>query len=314
VNISFIIITNSKKKEELLLQIKSIEHQNIQNYEILIVGDIDLNQKYSNSNIILIEDKYNADRGSLGGMRNKACEQAKYENLVISDDDMLFTKDWYKNLLKINQDFDIITPCVKVPDGTRFWDNACYMSPSKGHVILNEDETDDHLYMSGGQSWIIKKSAWSKVKWDEEFLIYKMKSLDDYNKGIHNEDTDFALRCRQNNLKIRHEPSVLVYHNDKSYTAVGRVIRRRYNNKDQTWCEKLDLPEEILIQFAISLAGYNFEAEAADILRRLKLNNSFSADQVFTQIEQRYGGPLNNSNFSFKNEEYLQLIETYKDV
>lgn len=313
-NISFVIITNSKKKEELLLQIKSIEYQNIPNYEILIVGDIDLNQKYSNSNIVLIEDKYNADKGSLGGMRNKACEQAKYENLVISDDDMLFTKDWYKNLLKINSDFDIITPCVKVPDGTRFWDNACYMSPEKGHTILNHNETDNFLYMSGGQSWMIKKSVWQKIKWNEEFLIYKMKSLNDYMSGLHNEDTDFALRCRENNFKIRHEPSILVYHNDKSYTSVGRVVRRRYKNKDQSWCENLDLPEEILINLAIQLFNFNFQADCADLLRKLKLNNSFKADQVLNEIENQMGGPLDNSNFSFKNEEYLDLVNTFKNV
>ena len=115
---------------------------------------------------------------------------------------MLFSLDWYLNIQK-NKEFDILTPKIKLPDGTRFWDNACYMSPEKGHIILNHNETDDYLYMSGGQSWIMKKYVFDKVKWDEDILIYNMKNLDQYTKGMHNEDTDYSLKCRKNGFKIK---------------------------------------------------------------------------------------------------------------
>lgn len=312
-NISFIIITNGLKPQELDLQIKSIEYQRIPNYEIVLVGKID--PKFKNKNTIkVIQDHFNAERGSLGGMRNKGVENSIYENLVISDDDMLFSKNWYKNLIQ-NKNFDILTTCIKSPDGTRFWDNACYMSPQRGHIILNPDETDDHLYMSGGQSWIIKKEICNKVKWNEELLIYKMKNLDDYNKGLHNEDTDFALRCRENNYKITYDHNTLVYHNDKSYTSIGRVVRRRLNKKSFDWCLSFDFPEKITLEFALNLVNYGFHAEGADLLRKLILTEqSFLAENTLNQIEEKLGGKLIDSNFSFNNEEYKDLINTYQHV
>jgi len=311
--VSFIIITNNNKKEELSLQIKSIRNLNIPNYEIVIAGIIDPAYK-NQKDIKYVEDEFNATRGSLGGMRNNACKLAIYDNLVISDDDMLFCEDWYNNFKKINLNFDIITPRVKLPDGTRFWDHACYMSPEKGHIMLNPEENDDHLYMSGGQSWIIKKQAWEKVKWNEDFLIYKMKTLEDYHKGIHNEDTEFALRCRQSNLKIKHEPSIKVYHNDPSYTSVGRLVRRRSDNKTCSWCEKLQFPEQILAQISVVLINFGFEAEAADILRQLIIKNSFVAQQILSQLEEKNGGNLVDSEFTLINKEYLDLLNKLNHV
>lgn len=312
-NVSFIIITNNQKKDELNFQIKSIRNLNIPKYEIILVGIID--DKYKNNNDIKwIEDKFNAERGSLGGMRNNACNIAKYENLVISDDDMLFMENWYENFENINNDFDIITPRVKLPDGTRFWDHACYMSPQKGHIMLNPEEDDDYLYMSGGQSWIIKKNVWNQVKWDEEFLIYKMKSLGDYHKGMHNEDTDFALRCRQNGFKITHEPTIKVYHNDPSYTSIGRLVRRRSDGKKLDWAKTLNFPEQVLVQISVLLINFGFEAEAGDILRSLIAKSSFVAQQVFSQLEEKNGGYLVDSEYTLDNQEYNLLIEKLKNV
>lgn len=310
-NISFVIITNGIKSEELLLQVNSILSQNIPNYEIIIVGKT--NHKFNLPQIYFIEDSYNADRGSLGGLRNKACEVAKYDNLVISDDDMLFTKDWYVNLLK-SPDFEILTTCIRNPDGTRFWDNACYMSPVHGHINLNYNEEDDYKYMSGGQSWLIKKSVWEKVKWDEELLIYKMSNLKDYSKGLHNEDTDFALRCRSNGYKITHDYNVVVYHNDKTYTGIGRIVRRRSVQKDYLWWKNFNFPDQIAISFANILLEYGLQAEMIDLLRKLSFDGNLNASNLLLKIENQLGGKLDNSNFSFKNEEYLNLIELLKNV
>ncbi len=309
--ISFVIITNGIKSEELLLQVKSIIDQNIPTYEIIIVGKT--NQKFELPNIYYIEDSYNADRGSLGGLRNKACSIAKYENLVISDDDMIFPQNWYINLLKSPQ-FEILTTCIKNPDGTRFWDNACYMSPTHGHINLNYNEEDSHKYMSGGQSWLIKKLIWEKVKWDEELLIYKMHNLQDYSKGLHNEDTDFALRCRENGYKIVHDHNLIVYHNDKTYTGIGRMVRRRSIQKDYLWWKNFNFPDQIGISFANTLLQYGLQAEGADLLRKLSEDGNFNAKQLFENLEKELGGKLDNSNFSFYNDEYTKLIQHYKNV
>lgn len=307
-NISFIIITNGKKENKVLNQIKTIQDQNINKYEIIICGITSL--KFKEKNILYIPSEDKAIKGSLGGLRNLACEKSSYDNLVISDDDMLFCRDWFVNILK-NEDFDILTPRIKVPDGTRFWDNACYLSPINGHRILNSDEKDDNLYMSGGQSWVMKRYVFDKVKWNEEILIYSMKNLDEYAMGKHNEDTDFSLKCRKNKFKIKHAPSVKVYHDDQSYTSIGRVVRRRLNGKNQKWCQHLDLPSEILCKFGEELFSYGFDAEGIDLIRKSAIiDKNFMAQKLLEDIELRYGGKLEDSNFQFENQEYINLIKS----
>jgi len=297
--ISFIIISNGKKPDKVENQIKSIEDLNIPEYEIIISGIY--SSEISNNNIHYINDEYNANRGSLGGLRNTACSIASYENIVVSDDDMLFTSDWYSNLLK-SPDFDILTTRILNPDGTRFWDNACYMSPNKGHMIMNPDEKDDFLYMSGGQSWLMKKYVWDKVKWDPEILFYNVKGLEDYMKGNHNEDTYFSFLCRQNGFKIVYDHNVIVIHDDPSYTSIGRVVRRRNQCKDFTWVEKFNFSENIAINFADNLIKIGLEAEAADILRKYSsVYGNFLSMQLLMKLENQYGGPLKDSEYKYND-------------
>jgi hypothetical protein len=317
-NCSFIIITNSKKYKECCLQILSIIAQKIPKYEILLCGDISasLEQFISTKNIpyTSIHRPKEAKNGKLGSMRNAACSQAKYDNLIISDDDMLFTFKWYESLLSRTSDFDILTTQVRLPDGTRFWDHCCYMSPAKGHIVLNPDETDDYLYMSGGQSWIMKKYVYDKVKWDENIEIYSMSNLNEYKQGKHNEDTDYSLRCRKY-FRISYDHNVVVYHNDASYTSIGRVVRRRYNNAPNTWLRTILLPPEIMINFAMELLSLKLEADALDILRTIYIRYPSKFDDVrkyLTDIENYYGGPLIDSNYSIVNKEYDELLKVYR--
>jgi hypothetical protein len=307
-DISFIIITNGKNNQKLINQIKSIQKQKIKNYEIIISGITDL--KFNEENIIYKENEQKAKSGSLGGLRNEACNTAKYENLVISDDDMLFSLDWYSNAQK-NQEFDILTPKIKLPDGTRFWDNACYMSPEKGHIILNHNETDDYLYMSGGQSWIMKKYVFDKIKWDEDILIYNMKNINQYTKGMHNEDTDYSLKCRKSGFKIKYVPQVLVYHDDATYTSIGRVVRRRTANNNQRWCFNFNFNPDILYKFGIELFEYGYQAEGFDLMRKLEIQeNNFLAKQFIENIEANFGGKLEDSIFTFDNIEYNNILKS----
>jgi hypothetical protein len=310
--VSFIIITDGNKPRKTYQQVNSILKQNIPIYEIVICGDIEklnLPSHLLRPNIKLVCDKENAKRGSLGGLRNNACKNSAYDNLVISDDDMLFPSDWFQNLTSSAFDYEIMTTCIKNPDGTRFWDNACYLSPTKGHINLNYNENDDCLYMSGGQAWLIKKHIWEKVKWDESILIYTMKSVTDYAKGMHNEDTDFALRCREAGFNIKHNKNVVVYHNDISYTSIGRVIRRRSFMPNYNWVRELKFPEGLLIPFANHLLQSNV-IEGIDILRKLACNGSINAVHLISKYEEAFGGPLENSSFSFENTDYHNIIKS----
>ena len=299
-DVSFIIITNGNKPKELLLQIESIYNQKIKNFEIIICGDIK-DIQIPEKNIKYIESIQDAKLGSLGSMRNKACKSSSFDNLVISDDDMLFCSDWYESLLMHKESFDILTPLVKLPDGTRFWDKCCYQSPTHGHSILEPYEKDEHLYMSGGQSWVMKKYVWEKVQWDESLAIYTMKNISDYKQGKDNEDTDFAKRCRESGFSISHNQKIKVIHNDASYTGLGRLVRRRIH-ANQNWCSNLKFPHKVNTEIAKILLSFGIEAEAADILRKSSSEGDISAGIMLDEIEDARGGKLSNTNFCFSNE------------
>lgn len=309
-NISFIIVTNGLKDKECALQIRTIRNQSIPQYEIVIVGNVSLAIRSLLKSLDIphtsIDMKEEADKGSLGAMRNAACKMAAYPYMVISDDDMLFTDKWYYNI-KQNKPFDILTPRVKLPDGTRFWDHCCYMSPTKGHIILNPDENDDYLYMSGGQSWVMTKEVFEVVQWDEGLKIYNMSNMQDYQAGKHNEDTEYSLRCRQK-FTIQHNPNILVYHNDSSYTSYGRVVRRRHNRAPFDWCKNISLPPQVMMDMGSLLLNAGLEAEGIDLFRKVYIDTSNnSVKNILNDIDEQLGGSLEGSIFSFNDNEYHKL-------
>jgi hypothetical protein len=227
-------------------------------------------------------------------MRNLAVSNTQYDNIVTCDDDMLFPEDWYQNFCNYEQPFDILTTRVLCPDGTRFWDHCCYMSPTHGHIVLNPDEKDDYIYMSGGVSWIMKKYVWDTVKWDENILIYNCNGLQDYAKGKHNEDTDFSMRCRDAGFKISHAPNITVIHDDKSYTAIGRIVRKRVAKNGPEWCKSISIDQQTALDFAQLLFSKGYQAECMDILRK------YNQTTIIDSIESSFGGKLYNSEFSYK--------------
>ena len=247
--------------------------------------------------------------------------RCKYENLVISDDDMLFDGEWYTQLSK-TPSFEILTSKVRLPDGGRFWDHACYQSPENEHRILEPHEEDSHLYMSGGQSWVMKQRVFEKVKWGEEFDMAggsnAMSNIKDYRSGKHNEDTDYALQCREEGFKINHNPKMITWHNDDTYTTSGRFCRRRQNKRQSDWVKQLDLnfPAETLSNIARSFFATGFHAEGTDVAR-YALQNNFKnpiLEQTLQEFDMSHGGSLGGIEFHAGGcPDYLSLIENLEN-
>ena len=57
-------------------------------------------------------------------MRNRLAEKARYDHLVVADDDLLFQPDFYQGLRQFGEDYEVL--CVRLlnADGTRYWDWA----------------------------------------------------------------------------------------------------------------------------------------------------------------------------------------------
>jgi len=275
-NISFVVISNGAKVDKTILVLKSIFYQNVPEYEILLCGKfpIDSIPAEISKKINYIKEYKGAADGRLGDMRNRACAHAQYDNITVLDDDMVLSMNWYKNLLKLNDDFDILTSKVILPEGTRFWDHTCYQSPKYGHVILEASESDGNLYMSGGQAWVMKKHVFEKAAWDVKMSTgarANMKNIQEYSQGKHNEDTDFSKKCRDNGFKIKHNHEMIAFHNDESYSCVGRICNPRPEGRSYKWVKALagemyQHPEKIL-----EISKKFFQAgrfpEAADVIR-----------------------------------------------
>mgnify|MGYP003114037371 CR=1 FL=1 len=314
-DISFVIITGGSKPDHISRLLKSIKKQNIENFESIVIGNtkdlkIDLFSMGisapASNKIKIIEETTAAQNGELGVMRNRGCREAQFNNIVILDDDLLLTKDWYKNLLKLQDvesfgDYDILTCQVRVPDGGRYWDHACYQSPKNGHVTLEADQDDDYLYMSGGCSWLMKKHVFDKIQYDSS-EIYNMSNLKDYSEGKHNEDTYFAQRCRHAGFKIKHNHSSIAIHDDPTYTNLGRFARRRQNGRTQEWVKSMDLdfPPEVIVQFSAALFNSNFPAESADVLR-MGLSRHIKNEMLeenWKKLSDAHGGELSDTRWS----------------
>ena len=234
-------------------------------------------------------------------MRNTGCKHASFDNIVILDDDLLLTKTWYENLLKYKEDYDILTCQVRVPDGGRYWDHACYQSPRNGHITLEADQDDDYLYMSGGCSWLMKKHVFEKIQYDSS-EIYNMSNLKDYSEGKHNADTYFSKRCREAGFKIRHNHNSVAFHDAATYTNLGRFARRRENDRTQKWVQSMDLdfPPEVIVQFAAALYNSGLPAESADVLR-MGLERHFKnqiLEENWKKLADAHGGELSDTRWA----------------
>ena len=115
-DISFVIITGGNKPDHVKRLLASIKKQGIKNFESIIVGNtkglsvdlFSLGLSSPKCNVIkTIEKQEAAQKGELGVMRNAGCWMAKFENIVILDDDLLLTEGWYDNLLKFKEEYDI---------------------------------------------------------------------------------------------------------------------------------------------------------------------------------------------------------------
>ena len=298
---SFCIITAGNRNDLLQVVIQSIHAQKIPEHEIIVSGNY-----HPEPGTTYVEAVDEAAAGRLGALRNRAVAMAQYENIVILDDDVFLDPDWYASLKAYRREFDILTSQVRLPDGGRYWDHATCGGP-RGHIILNEDEHDDHLYMTGGGGWLMKRSVWQAVQWDEERGFYK------------GEDIDFSNRCRANGFTIRHNHKSIVYHADASYTLIGRQVFRRSQGRTHEWVlpalRNLS-PEDFIEETKTHVKNQEF-GEVADCLRfgvkkypdQLVLRNDLNT------LEEMFGGRLIGTQWIPEGfPDYCGALERYRSA
>ena len=213
---SFLIITNGKRPQKLHREIESIWALGIPQFEILVGGEPPAELPEGVGKVVAIDAARN---GRLGEMRNALTAVAKYDHLVVVDDDFLFHDDFYQGLQRFGDDWQALSVRIHNPDGSRFWDWATHGGP-RGHVLLDYDESDDHVYVTGGLV-LLKAEVTDRVQWDDGRGFYQ------------GEDLDFSSRLRQADIRPKINPHSTTTHDDGCYTVAmsplgWHIVRRPF--------------------------------------------------------------------------------------
>ncbi len=205
---SFCIITGGGRRAKLERQIASIQALGLPRFEILVGGNV----TDAPNGVRKFDLADLARSGRLGRMRNHLARHARYDHVVVSDDDLVFGPGFAGGLGRFGEDYEAMGVRIVNPDGSRFWDWATTGGP-KGSVLLDYWETDPKVYLTGGFC-VLKTHVLDHVSWDEARGFYEQ------------EDVDFSARLKAAGVEIRFNPFCMVIHDDDRYTRVGRRIFR----------------------------------------------------------------------------------------
>jgi len=187
---TFGIITNGLSENYVNLLIKSIQKQNIPNYEIIIVGGTDVYK-----DIVHIPFDETIKPNWITKKKNLICQNATYENLVLLHDYIELCDGWYKGFLEFGNNFDICVTKIINQDGTRFRDYCIFPygdnNPFRNNALLPYDyistpDLSKILYISVTY-YIIKKNLAKKCPLDERLVwgqgedVLLSKQLINYN-------------------------------------------------------------------------------------------------------------------------------------
>jgi len=176
---SFGIITNGKKNEQVCALIKSIQDQNISNSEIIVCGPDPLAASKTHCPVKVINDVTLKDdiRAPITAKKNRLFEAMQNNNFCILHDRYLFHAEWFSQMQKYGNYFDLLTMPNLSQAGNRVVDwNEYVGKPSEvdklGRYCLGYSEWSNNWYAQGGliigkQHLFEKKLLDERLHWGE---------------------------------------------------------------------------------------------------------------------------------------------------
>lgn len=175
---SFGMVTNGVRRGFIEKSIQSIRNLKIPYYEIIICGYY---PEVIGQDIRYIEFRERDDKGWVTKKKNLIAENAKYTNLCIFHDRIVFDKNWYKGMRKYGNSFEVLSCVQKLSSDKRVgdWISANVPLEDRGLIYRVEEidygDWDRYVFISG-QLIIIKKYVWEDVHWNE--TLYWKESED----------------------------------------------------------------------------------------------------------------------------------------
>jgi hypothetical protein len=174
-NFTFGIVTDGDNDDNIDIIISSIENLKIPHYEIIIVGNSNINKK----NCKVIRFNENIKNKWITRKKNIITENANFENIVYSHDYIRYDENWYSEFLKFGEDFKICTNKILNKDGNRFRDWTLWPDSltdefnflnSREYIIPYEiKHLSKYMYISGSY-WIAKKQIMNEFSLNENLI------------------------------------------------------------------------------------------------------------------------------------------------
>lgn len=183
-NFTFGIITSGEYGAYIEKIIKSIENENIPNYEIIIVGG---NNIHIHDKVRHIPFDESIKMLWISRKKNIITENAIYENIVYMHDYIELMPGWYEGHLKFGEEFEVLMDKMTNPDGSRYRDWVLWNAPfiNNGRHLIPYDIThlSKYMYISG--------AYWVSKKW---FMLEN--PIDETRGWNQGEDVDWSHRVR----------------------------------------------------------------------------------------------------------------------
>ena len=168
---TFGIITGGKNDFMINEIIDSIEKESIPNYEIIIVGNCNVNRK----NVKILSFDETKKSGWITKKKNIITQESKYDNIVYLHDYIKLIEGWYNGQLISGDKFSVRMDKIINNNGERFRDwciwphNGNDMDNFIGHDCLIPYEITHltkYMYISGSY-WIAKKNVMTEFPLNE---------------------------------------------------------------------------------------------------------------------------------------------------
>jgi len=167
---TFGIITAGNNEQSINSIIDSIENQNIERYEIVIIGSCNIVR--DNTRVINFEESQR--KAWITKKKNMITNHARYENVVYMHDYFRFEEGWYVGFKKFGNDFKLCMNILKNENGDRYRDWSLWAGDAvSGGVpertfLLPYEETglSKYMYFSGAY-WVAKRDIMKEFSLDE---------------------------------------------------------------------------------------------------------------------------------------------------
>ena len=172
IRISFAIRSCGAREDMLEGLIKSIHfQQGISQYEILVCGWTELDQKALDFRLIEAKDDALNFRGAKMG--NTLVREAKYEVSCLLDDDMEMQPGWWEIIQTLPDDWDLTTFRIIDPKRGRWFDWAdwkpCSISKMLPPRLKPWNEPADEWTYIGSGCILVRTEVAREIKWPEDF-------------------------------------------------------------------------------------------------------------------------------------------------